>query len=50
MSSIDDIIINMLKGNNNPKKDIVEKIQLILLMDTNNQVPSDYIKEVARNV
>ena len=45
MGSIDDRIRHLLKDNKNPDKDVLEKIQFILLMDTNNQIPLNYIKE-----
>ncbi len=45
MGSIDDRIKQLLKGDKNPDKDVLEKIQFILLMDTNNQIPLNYIKE-----
>lgn len=49
MGSLDDKIINILEGERNPTKDIVQKIQLMLLYDCNQNVPSNYILEVAKN-
>ena len=43
---IEDRIRNML-GNKNPDKDILERIQIILLRETNNHIPLNYIKDIA---
>ena len=50
MSSIEDKISILLEGNRNPNKDVLEKIQLTLLWDTNQNIPSNFIKDVAKNV
>jgi hypothetical protein len=49
MSSIEDRIINMLKGNKNPDNDILEKIKLTLLWDTDQNIPLNFIRDVAKN-
>ena len=47
--SIEDRISNMLEGNKTPDAELVKRIQTMLLYDTNQNVPSNFIKEVAKN-
>jgi len=47
--SLDERIINILEGNTNPDREVIERIQMMLLYDCNQNVPSNYIQEVAKN-
>lgn len=49
MGSIEDRIINILEGNTNPDREVINRIQMMLLYDCNQNVPSNYIQEVAKN-
>ena len=49
MSTIEDRIINILDGNSNPDREVIERIQMMLLFDCNQNVGSNYIQEIAKN-
>jgi hypothetical protein len=47
MNTIEDKIINILEGNTNPNKEIINRIQMLLLYDCNQNVGSKFIQEIA---
>lgn len=49
MSSIEDKISKLLEGNKKPNNDVLKKIQNVLLWDTNNNIPLNFIKDIAKN-
>jgi len=49
MSTINDRIINILDGNTNPDREVIQRIQMLLLYDCNQNVGSNYIQEIAKN-
>lgn len=49
MSTIKDRIINILDGNTNPDREVIERIQMMLLYDCNQNVGSNFIQEIAKN-
>jgi hypothetical protein len=49
MPTIDDLILNILEGNTNPDKLIIEHVQNVLLFDCNQTVSGNYIQEIAKN-
>lgn len=50
MQTIEKRINTLLEGDKNPDETLLKRIQMILLWDTNQNIPLTTIKECAKNV